>query len=115
MLGEPFHPYSLSFRNACDGDIEISVAFQHAYSQGKYLLKPGVKIGVVTGTARMDYGENADVWQKFLAENDVLTISTNQYSRTLGKQQIIELLKNKDTHTKLDATGWIISDASLCP
>jgi hypothetical protein len=129
MLEAPVYPYSVIFRNACDYDIVVTIPFGFRYEYQEYFpkaylnfdglpvinLKPEGNILLADGTARADFGSNANLWQEFFPEDETFTISANNNSLVLNKRRIIELLKNNEANPRNDVPEWVIYDSSLCP
>jgi hypothetical protein len=123
------YPYPLVFRNACNYDVEVTIPFvsQSGYQEyypEAYLdsdgtpvvnLKPEASILFAGITAHSYSGTNSDIWQEFLPAGRTFTIKANNNSRTISKQETIELLKNNEAHPENDIPDGVIYDPSLCP
>jgi hypothetical protein len=80
MFEEPFHPYGIAFRNACNYDVESTIPSISKYNYQEYLpeaylnsegipvinLKPEAETILLFGIARADYGKMRIFGKNFL-------------------------------------------------
>jgi hypothetical protein len=107
----PRYIYSLGYRNACGFSVEATLSSKSQTG----ILNPGEEFALVVIMTNEATMINDKYWQNILPNDETLTVKTNNNSISLSKEQIMELLRNKNAHKIIDNVYWLINDPSLCP